>query len=327
MNDDPGTAPRRRLCRRAFAVGMILVATTTARAHADTMDDALHVLLTNDDGHTAVGIRAVRTALEAAGHRVTVVAPRDQQSGSSMRVTLGAVTVQQHEPAAWSVDGTPADAVAYALGHVLANDPPDIVVSGANFGQNLGSNTNLSGTVGAAIMATQLGVPAVAVSVGIDLSERGAEPERFPSTLAAFPRAAAFTVDVLAALTGSRGVDGRLLPPHHVLNVNYPARPIAAIRGVRFTRVALTGGFDAVFGERGEDGRVPITLQHGPRADPDRPGGDTEAFADGFITLSLVDGRLDAGTDAPAALARRLGPRLDVAIPADTAAAASSAGR
>ncbi len=270
----------------------------------------LHVLLTNDDGYDAPGIKAMRQGLVAGGYKVSVVAPRDQQSGSSMRVSIGSIVVDHIEKDFWTVVGTPADSVSFALLKLLRDKPPDIVISGANFGQNLGSNTNISGTVGAAIMAAQLGVPAIAVSVGINLEERDAKPVRFPSTMGAFTLAAAFTVHLLREIERTRRAGTRLLPANKLLNVNYPALPGAGIKGVRMTRVARSGGFVPIFVETDTPGKVQIALEHGNPIDRSIAMADTALFADGYITLSVLDGSLDAGTGGRTELEERLGDFL-----------------
>lgn len=301
---------------RARTIIAFVLLSFAAAAAADDLDPPLHILLTNDDGYHAAGIEALDGALREAGFRVSVAAPRDQQSGASMRVSIGSITVEPVADHAWAVGGTPADAVAWALNTVLRDDPPDLVVSGANFGQNLGGNTNLSGTVGAAIMATQLGVPALAISVGIDLAERGAAPERFPSTTAAFPRAAQFVVDLIHELVRTSPPGQALLPPHRLLNVNYPALPANAIKGVRTTRVGHVGGFNAAYLADASPPGVRIELHHAATPDPDVPGGDAEMFAAGYITISILDASLDAGAAETAALGRRFGDRLE-ALPAN----------
>lgn len=309
-----------RLSRRVLEITVTgLLAGVWLSVAASSASEPLHVLLTNDDGYRAPGIIAVHNALLDAGFRVTVVAPKDQQSGSSMRVSIGQIAVEQVGDNFWAVSGTPADSVSWALNTVLRDDRPDIVVSGANFGQNLGGNTNLSGTVGAAIMATQLGVPAVAVSVGIDLAERKSEPVRYPTTAAAFPRAAAFTVALLKDLVRT-AAGGPLLAPHRLLNVNYPALPAAGIKGVRTTRVAHTGGFEARFVEPEPDGTVRIDLEHSDPVDAKTPGGDTELFAAGYVTVSVIDAALDAGDGAATALENRLGDGLDAFVRAGSKA-------
>jgi len=291
--------------------GMAVIA-SVARA-----DEPLHVLLTNDDGYEAPGLTTLHRALLDAGFRVSVVAPRDQQSGSSMRVSIGTITVQQIDEAFWTVAGSPADAVSYALSAILADDLPDIVVSGTNFGQNLGGNTNLSGTVGAAIMANQMHVPAIAVSVGINLAERDATPVRFPSTTDAFPRAAAFMVRMIRELERSRTPGEPMLPPHRLLNVNYPGLPDSAIKGVRFAHVGDTGGFTASFVPSGEPGEIRIDLDHADPAGDPVPDADAVLFAAGFITISAIDARLDAGHSGHHLLERRLGGLMSQPAAAD----------
>ncbi|MEQ8661292.1 MAG: 5'/3'-nucleotidase SurE, partial [Gammaproteobacteria bacterium] len=214
---------------------IVLLAWTSADARA------LAILLTNDDGWDSAGIAAVAAALRADGHAVTVVAPLAQQSGSGMKITFGELALVEQRPGVWSLDGSPADAVGAGLAHVLAGNAPDLVVSGANLGQNLGNNVMLSGTVGAAMMAVLQGVPAIAVSVGLDLAEAGAEP-RFASTLAAFPGAAAFTARLVGALA-ARPAGTPLLPPRTVLNVNYPAAPGGGPESVVWAPVSHHGGF------------------------------------------------------------------------------------
>jgi len=213
---------------RLYVVQIILVVnfilTTGVFAQVVQKTTPLDILLTNDDGYDAPGIKVMWQALKAAGHDVTLVAPAQQQSGSSVRVTTrGKIGFEKKGDGVWAIEGSPADAVLVGLLHILADQPPDLVISGSNFGQNISVGANSSGTVGAAIMAMQLGVPTLAVSVGVRLEEHDAQPQPFPSTFAAFESAAAFVVSLLADLQSSLPEDDGLLPNHTVLNVNYPA--------------------------------------------------------------------------------------------------------
>ena len=97
----------------------------------------LRILLTNDDGYLAPGIRAMRTTLLDAGHQVFLIAPESNQSGSGTSISPQGIMVQAHGHGVWSVEGRPADAVRYALGHLMKDAPPDLVISGINFGQML----------------------------------------------------------------------------------------------------------------------------------------------------------------------------------------------
>lgn len=161
------------------------------------------ILVTNDDGVHAPGLRAAAAALRDAGE-VHVVAPDREVSACSQSLTLKhPLRAESVEPGFHSVDGTPADCVNLALVKLLPRRP-DLVVSGINRGANLGEDVFYSGTVGGAREGTFFGVPSLAVS----LAAR-AESD--------FNYAAEFTVK-LARLVLERG-----LPERTLLNVNVPA--------------------------------------------------------------------------------------------------------
>jgi 5'-nucleotidase len=173
-----------------------------------------HILLTNDDGIQAVGLRALRDAMEGLG-TISIVAPSREQSGAAQSLTLRQPIVC-HEVAEreWAIDGTPADCVIVAL-HRLLPKPPDIVISGINYGANLGENAYYSGTVGAAREAALHHIPAVAMSLcskksGVD-----------------------FVPSARIARTAAELVLTEHLPDQVLLNINVP-EPWKG--GVRFTR-------------------------------------------------------------------------------------------
>ena len=181
-------------------------------APAFASENSLTILLTNDDGYLSPGIRAMRQALLDQGHEVLMVAPAENQSGSSASISPDGITVTDHGLNVWSVEGRPADAVRFGLGQLMADQPPDLVISGINFGQNVGADVMISGTVGAATTAVRLGIPAIAISASIDFKEAG---EAFPSTLKAMPKAAAFLAKQLRDLP--------LEDKAMLINVNYPS--------------------------------------------------------------------------------------------------------
>ncbi|MDH3440913.1 MAG: 5'/3'-nucleotidase SurE [Gammaproteobacteria bacterium] len=253
--------------------------------------DGLHILLTNDDGYLAPGINAVHEALLEAGHTVTVVAPNENQSGSRVRVTTGGeLSVIEREDDVWSVGGSPADSVLVAIHRVMAGDPPDLVVSGANFGQNLARGTS-SGTVGAATTAAYAGFPAIAISVGIDFRERELSP-RFPSTMAAFPGAASFLVGIIDQLMNADA--DRLMPAGTVLNISYPALPEDQINGARVLPGFLGSDLEIRYEDTGTANTVAASI--GPRSlEAGRiEGTDVGAFRDGYIVISVFDGNWNA---------------------------------
>src|ERR1700737_2812803 len=131
-----------------------------------------HILLTNDDGFGAAGLNALAEGLRDFA-TLSIVAPSREQSGAAQSLTLRQpIVCNVLGEREWSVDGTPADAVIVAL-HRLLPEKPDMVISGINFGANLGENVYYSGTVGAAREAALHHIPAVAMSlcskkVGVD---------------------------------------------------------------------------------------------------------------------------------------------------------------
>jgi 5'-nucleotidase len=182
------------------------------------------ILFTNDDGIAAEGLLALVREF-APNVDTYVIAPLDNRSGSTNYISAIAKRTIEVEPrdlgagiTAYAVDGYPADAIVFALRGLLADDPPDLVISGVNTGPNLTGDWNLSGTVGAAQMAAFLGVPAIAVS--------GYSPEH-PETLAAIGR-------WLVELARSRLVRG--LSPGQYLTVSVPRVPVSDITGVEIVR-------------------------------------------------------------------------------------------
>lgn len=171
------------------------------------------VLLTNDDGYQAEGLRALKEELK--DYDVQIVAPSWERSGAAQSLTLRQPIVchrvAQNE---WAIDGTPADCVIVAL-HRLLDEKPDVVISGINHGANLGENVYYSGTVGAAREAAIHHVPGVAISLC---------SKRVNSDFAPSARLARRTVELILR---------EKLPDQVVLNINVPE---SWRSGVRFTR-------------------------------------------------------------------------------------------
>ena len=134
----------------------------------------LQILLTNDDGIQSPGLWAAAAVLSSLGY-VHVVAPRDQFSGAGRSmpstsdglIDIRQVQVNGNSWTVYSVGGTPAQAVLHAVYEILPAKP-DLVVSGINYGENMGTGITVSGTVGAAMEAAGLGIPALAVSLETD---------------------------------------------------------------------------------------------------------------------------------------------------------------
>lgn len=182
----------------------------------------LKILVTNDDGINAKGLKVLVQHLKEVGD-VVVVAPDREQSavGTSMTVRLP-VKVNQVAPlskgtTAYSVEGTPADSVILAL-ELIIKDKVDLVVSGINGGLNIGYDVLLSGTVGAARNGSLRGIPSIALSV------EGLEGSHLD--------ASAKSGQILAGEFANNN-----LPDNLFLNVNLPNLPIGKIKGVQITRL------------------------------------------------------------------------------------------
>ena len=177
----------------------------------------MRVLLTNDDGIYAHGLRALYAALIEAGHEVDVVAPMNQQSGVGHSLTVFVpLRVQQVQEKGFSgtaLFGTPTDCVKLALSQLLPRRP-DVVMSGINAGANVGPDILYSGTVGAATEAAHEGLPSLAFS----------HDSFSPTDLMPVARH--------AVRLAERIVWGNV-PPRRVININYPACPLAECKGTR----------------------------------------------------------------------------------------------
>ncbi len=202
-----------------------------------------HVLVANDDGVDAPGIVAlVKMLAKDPAYRVTVVAPAEQQSAMSHALTVrGDIQVSPHDSIAgcptWAVSATPATTVRVALLAVLSEDPPDLVLSGINRGDNVGSSAWYSGTVGAAREAVIFGLPAIALSLRVNWSDP--QPDYAAAASHAKP-----VVDAVRKLG---------LPAGVVLNVNIPA-DTSAIRGYRLTNSAVGADHNSFEVVREENG-------------------------------------------------------------------------
>jgi 5'/3'-nucleotidase SurE len=246
--------------------------------------------------------------LKQAGYRVSMVAPSTEQSATSMGVTSRRhLALEQFEESGWHLDGQPADTILVALRHLLENNPPDLVISGINFGPNLGQGLHMSGTIGAAIMAAHMGVPAIAISAGMQFSEIDHSPLRFPSTYEVFEPAAKFACTVVESLNNSTAHKEPLLPSNMLLNINYPALPIDKIKGVLHPQISGGKIIGLDFDLCNETGNMIPRFY--PGADPSQPhleDGDVRAHLEGYITISAVRPSWNPPASQAEALRKRL---------------------
>lgn len=190
------------------------------------------ILVSNDDGYQAAGIKALASSLKRIG-RVVIVAPQWEQSGTSHSLTLyRPLRTKNIAPDIFAVSGTPTDAVMIAV-YCILKKKPDIVISGINHGPNMADDITYSGTVAAAMEGTILDIPSIAVSLAV--SNHGE-----PLTRKRFARAASFTTRLANAVL-KNGV-----PRSTLLNVNVPDTPEASARHYMITKLGKREYHDVI---------------------------------------------------------------------------------
>lgn len=223
------------------------------------------ILVTNDDGVHSPGIVALAEALAPLG-QVVVVAPDRERSAAGHSLTLHhPLRAEEIRPGVFAVDGTPTDCVNLGI-HGLLERRPDLVVSGINRGGNLGDDITYSGTVAAALEATLMGVPALA------LSKEGISFQRED-----FLPASAYAAH-LAAVVVEQG-----LPPDTFLNVNFPPQ---SPRGIRLTRQGKRRYGDVVVEKVDPRGRKYYWIGVGNLGFEEAEGTDFAAIHAGFISIT-----------------------------------------
>jgi 5'-nucleotidase len=197
----------------------------------------MRILVTNDDGYLAAGIQALAQAASPLGE-VTVVAPDREQSATSHSLTLHyPLRVRRVSDGTQVVDGTPTDCVMLAVGELL-QERPDFVLSGINHGANLGDDVLYSGTVAAAMEATILGIPSIAVS------HASRDHDRIDDWQ-----------ELLTQLLGQLMTRGDF-PKETLLNVNLPpVRPhqVAGVRVTTLGRRAYVGSLTRALDPNGRE--------------------------------------------------------------------------
>jgi 5'-nucleotidase len=284
---------------RTFALSLTLLVAGTGAVMAAPLAP-LHVLVTNDDGVSAPGIDALVQALTANPNlQVTVIAPATNQSGTGDAFTTTPITVSPSSTAgafpATAVAGKPADTVLFGVLQGLSQRP-DLVVSGINFGQNAGVEVvNLSGTVGAALTAARLGIPAFAVSDG------------FFNLASQYAEAANYTAALVERFRQSRGFRAKMSTRSGarsalVLNINFPSCTSGSTRDdvlvplghlQQVTSYTLTGTMGSTLTY------TPAVTSMSPftancLSTLTNPSTDLEALMNGFASLTVLNPDLTA---------------------------------
>jgi len=228
----------------------------------------MDILVTNDDGIHADGLRTLTKALRPLGN-VTVIAPDREQSAASHALTLHRpLRIKKVEDQVLSVDGTPTDCVLLGV-HGFLKQKPDLVVSGINHGPNMGNDTSYSGTVAAAVEGTFLGIPSVALSLAT-WDEADFEP------------AGAVAHDLVKTFLehGMR--------PGMCISVNIPPIPRESMRGIRVTRLGKRVFRDVIVEKTDPRGKLYYWIGgEDPTWEPDDLS-DFNAVSDGYVSVTAL---------------------------------------
>ncbi|NVK18238.1 MAG: 5'/3'-nucleotidase SurE [Methylocystaceae bacterium] len=178
------------------------------------------ILISNDDGIHAPGLKVLEEIAKSICDDVWVVAPQTEQSASGHSLTLRRpLRIHKHGDTHYSVDGTPTDCVLLALNEIMKDHKPNLVLSGINRGGNLGEDVTYSGTIAAAMEATLLGVPAIALSMYFE-----------DSNDVKWQTASSCGADIIRQLVKNTW------PSNTLMNVNFPDVAAQRVKGIEFTR-------------------------------------------------------------------------------------------
>lgn len=233
----------------------------------------MKILLTNDDGIYAGGLRALYHALEGLGE-VSVVAPDTERSAVGHAITLSdPLRVKNVDRGGrffgYAVTGTPADCVKIAIRAIL-KEPPEIVVSGINLGPNVGYSVLYSGTVSGATEGAMLGIPSIAVSLGTFEN-----PD--------YSYAAEFAAKAVRLIFENNG-----LPKGTLLNINIPAVERRLIRGVRVVKQSARA-IEERFDKRQDPRKRTYYWLTGEIVESDgREDADLETLRGNYITVTPI---------------------------------------
>lgn len=254
------------------------------------MERSVHVLVTNDDGIDSAGLVALAGVAHSAGLDVTIAAPTREYSGASAAITLleshGRVVVEERELP--GLDGVPTYAVAASPAFIVLvamqggfGPIPDLVMSGVNYGANVGRAVSHSGTVGAALTAALDGRRAAAFAVGQSW-KRPREPRW----------------DTVKTVAAQLLPTVYALPPGVVLNVNVPDVPYDDLRGIRQGSLATFGSVQLIVAER-NDGYLRMSLSDNDAAL--EHGTDEYWLSQDYVTLTPIR-PIGAATDVDLSL-------------------------
>jgi 5'-nucleotidase len=227
------------------------------------------ILISNDDGVNAEGLALLEKIARSVSDDVWVVAPEHEQSGAGHSLSLHKpLRIRHVGEKRFAVDGTPTDAVLLGVMEVMKDKRPDLMLSGINRGSNLAEDVTYSGTVSAAMEATLLEIPSIAFSNQIKGAVNWEVAERY-------------TADIIRKLAATD------IPHDRLINVNFPAVPLADVKGIKLCpqgRRRLDDNLDRRIDPQGR----PYIWIGGQRTEAfhDHPEADFIQIREGWITIT-----------------------------------------
>ncbi|NBT85130.1 MAG: 5'/3'-nucleotidase SurE [Alphaproteobacteria bacterium] len=247
----------------------------------------MRILLTNDDGIHAPGLKVLEKIARTLSDDVWIVAPEHEQSGSSHSLTLHEpLRIREVSDRKYAVSGTPTDCVLLAVYHIMKNNLPGLVLSGVNNGGNIAEDVTYSGTIAGAIEGTLLGIPSISLSM-VTLRPHPAK----------WATAEHYGEIVLKNLAGQIGS----IPSNVLININFPDMIVSSIKGIKVTTQGHRQSQDFIVEGIDPRGRPYFWVGPGNHRyqnceGTSAVGTDLDALMNGYVSVTPLSLNL---TDAP----------------------------
>ena len=241
---------------------------------------AARILLSNDDGIDAPGLKILERIVRTISDDVWVVAPLTEQSATGHSITLRRpLRIVKHGKNKFAVDGTPTDCVLLAVNQIMKEWKPDLVLSGVNHGKNVGEDVTYSGTIAAAMEATLFGIPAIALS---QTMSNGDFRERRGNVSRKYSPAIAHTARIIRKVTQVPW------PEEVFINVNFPAASEIPVAGIRVTRQGRSKVGDEIIENKDPRGHSYYWIGAQQVALDQTKGTDLHAVENAFVSVTPV---------------------------------------
>ncbi len=247
------------------------------------------ILIVNDDGFDAIGLKVLKKSLQSLAH-IVCVAPLQNKSASSHSMTLNRpLFMKSFDDDSYTIDGTPTDCVFVALHSLFKDKKPDLVISGINIGSNMGEDITYSGTVAAALEASIHGVNAIAISQVFDNLKPNENKNDYKFELAS---------KIIHDTTKKIFDSSYPIEKRKILNINVPQLKCSQYKGIKITKAGHREYGDDLrthYNPRGElyhwIGLHPLSWQS------DDKSCDFEAIKDGFVSITPISSNMTSQDD------------------------------